>query len=83
MEAVRCYTCNKVLDHFTFQEVSRTSVRDAFVTVGAVRFCCKRMFLAHPEELESIVRRYPLRDTVQPNFEFTFTMRNERCVSTD
>jgi DNA-directed RNA polymerase I, II, and III subunit RPABC5 len=60
---IRCYTCNKVIGnkwetYVKYIEENGYSNNDAFIKLGLIRYCCRRMFLSHIEILEKILN-YP------------------------
>ena len=84
MEPVRCFTCNAVL-RFQQYEALTTSLgaAAAFGEMGVRRFCCRRMYLSHPVELEEHLRSFPLRNSECKEYAVRFECETECVVSTD
>lgn len=86
MEPVRCFTCNAVLNFKRYEEctlqhsMSRTAT---FETMGAYRFCCRRMYLSHPTELEEHIRSYPMRNVERNDYSMKFEVVVSQDFSTD
>lgn len=84
MEPIRCFTCNAVL---RFAEYERRVVDEPpvqiFTSLGIRRFCCRRMYLSHPIELEEHLRSFPLRDATRNDYTVRFEAEAECVVRTD
>ena len=66
---MRCYTCNSVLNFLEFETRTReVAPRAALEGMRIDRFCCRRMYLTHPFELESLIRMASLRDADEKNY---------------
>lgn len=87
MEPIRCYTCNAVLRFKQFEELTlcpeSTGALDAFRTMGVSRFCCRRMYLGHPRDMEEHIRSFALRNATRGSYEVQFEVDGVREVSTD
>lgn len=58
---VRCFTCGTVLGHLydDYKEMVKTKpVEVSLNDLGVTRYCCRRMFMAHVDMVD-IVLRYP------------------------
>ena len=88
MEPVRCFTCNAVLrfaelERLTCRADAPLSHKAAFEAMHVSRFCCRRMLLSHPVELEAHLRAFPLRDAERSDYTLHFETEREYVVSTD
>ena len=66
---IRCFSCNKVLDHATFEELRSAQVpcATALDRMRLTRMCCRRMLIATPPMLEETLVQHPMKDTTDPN----------------
>ncbi len=58
---VRCFTCGKVIGHLYDQYKRRVddmgeSAKDVMDSLGLKNYCCRRIFLAHVELIDEIIR---------------------------
>ena len=57
---IRCFTCNKVLANKieTYKNYIKSGVdaKTALDNIGAVRYCCRRMFLGYVECSEKMMQ---------------------------
>lgn len=85
MEPVRCFTCNAVLHFRRYEELvqSPMPVAQAFDAMRVPRFCCRRMYLGHPVELEEHIRSFPLRDKKTADYTLRFEADSPCEVSTE
>lgn len=88
MESVRCLTCNAVLNFMKYHALRDDSdgtvpAAKVFELMSIRRFCCRRMYLSHPEELEEHLRCYPLRNSQHPDYSLHFETANVCEVATD
>ena len=86
MEPVRCMTCNAVLDFRTYERRTcdaRETPCAALDAMGALRFCCRRMYLTHPRELEEHIRSFSLRNMKGDDYMVEFETTHVREVTTD
>lgn len=85
MEPVRCFTCNAVLHFKRYEELTRQASTSlpAFEAMQVARFCCRRMYLSHPVELEEHLRSYPLRNMRHADYSVSFETEAVCEVSTD
>ena len=84
MEPIRCITCNAVLRFHAYERecVHRGSARAALDHLNVSRFCCRRMYVSHPVELEGMIRAFPRRDFDCDDYQVRFTCEVERVVPT-
>jgi DNA-directed RNA polymerase subunit N (RpoN/RPB10) len=84
MEPVRCITCNAVLHFHSYEHAcaARGTAHTALDTMNVRRFCCRRMYMSHPLELEGMIRSFPRRDMSQNDYEVRFSCEVERVVPT-
>lgn len=72
MFPVRCFSCGKVVRGEQYLELRRQMIpqADALDQVGAVRRCCRRMYIAQPadeiEELADLDRQSKRRRVDRP-----------------
>ena len=56
---IRCYSCNKVIANkweiYKQYLNEGNTMKDALDKLHLERYCCRRMFLSHPEILEKIL----------------------------
>ena len=85
MEPIRCFTCNAVLRFKSYEEAlhAGTSAKQFFEESHIPRFCCRRMYLSHPKQLEEHLRSFPLRDTTTPEYSLRFEVTRTVEVRTD
>lgn len=84
MEPVRCFTCGACLNFDRYTLLTRQKAPlDAFLEMGCRRFCCRRMYLTHPHELDELIRSHPLTNVETEDYAMSFGPSRERCVSTD
>jgi len=58
---VRCFTCGSVIGHLYEQYKASVKEKKPDVVLdelGVERFCCRRMFIAHVDIVQSVLR-YP------------------------
>lgn len=55
---IRCFTCGKVISHlhvpYTTMVESGISKKNALDKIGAIRYCCRRMFLTYVDTFQYI-----------------------------
>ena len=55
---IRCFTCGKVINHlhksYTTMVETGTTKKDALDKIGAIRYCCRRMFLTYVDTFQYI-----------------------------
>lgn len=78
MEPIRCVTCNAVLHFARFE--AHGGAKAALDAMGVRRFCCRRMYISHPRDLEELLRGYPLRTIHTPDYTITFEAAEARTV---
>lgn len=84
MEPVRCITCNAMLRFKQYDAIkSESCAKTALDAMAIRRFCCRRMYLTHPEDLECYIRSFPLRDRTTEDYDMKFESTLARRVSTD
>ena len=84
MEPIRCVTCNAVLHFERFDRQSHENdAKTALNEMGVHRFCCRRMYISHPRDLEELLRSYPLRKIRTPDYSITFEAAEARTVAAD
>lgn len=84
MEPVRCTTCNAVLHFQRYEELCKHATpKDALDKMRATRFCCRRMYVTHPTELEELLRGFPLHSFRHDNIVVSLSSEIVRCVSTN
>ena len=66
---IRCFSCNKVLDHATFERLRLEQVPcgAALDALQLTRMCCRRMLIATPAMLEQTLVRHPTKDSTDPS----------------
>jgi DNA-directed RNA polymerase subunit N (RpoN/RPB10) len=59
MIPVRCFTCGKVIAHKYDAYVSNVEhgmkIKDALDKAGMVRYCCRRMFMCHVNNIDKMI----------------------------
>ena len=85
MEPIRCVTCNAVLhfERFDRQAQNDGGAKAALDEMGVRRFCCRRMYISHPRDLEELLRGYPLRTIRTPDYSITFEAAEARTVAAE
>ena len=84
MEPVRCFTCNAVLHFRRYEQLAAAgSPLEALQAMCVRRFCCRRMYISHPVELEEHIRSFPLRDATYADYSVRFTAERPSVVATD
>ncbi len=56
---VRCFTCGAVIGHLYEQYKNETKEKKPEVVLnefGVDRYCCRRMFLAHVDAVQSVLK---------------------------
>lgn len=85
MEPVRCVTCGKLLNFRRVDELVRSNpMAKVLDDMNVHRFCCRRMYISHPRELEAWIREHSLRNLdrkATANYTLRFEIDEERCVS--
>lgn len=60
MFPMRCFTCGAVLADKYEEYKKRTgngeSVKDALNALGVERYCCRRMFISHIDNVKDIIK---------------------------
>jgi DNA-directed RNA polymerase subunit N (RpoN/RPB10) len=60
MIPIRCFTCNKVIadkwETYKKSVDSGTPPGEVLDTLGMKRYCCRRMFLGHVDNIEKLLR---------------------------
>lgn len=61
---VRCFTCGKVIGNMwkSYEKLidDKKTPDEALDKLGYRRFCCRRMFLSYPKELDDELNMYDL-----------------------
>ena len=84
MEPVRCITCNGVLHFVRYEELcTDRTTKQALDEMSVHRFCCRRMYISHPKELEELIRTFPLKSFQHDDYSINFGSDVVRVVSTD
>jgi DNA-directed RNA polymerase subunit N (RpoN/RPB10) len=75
MEAVRCFTCNKIIGGkwIRFRDLcEHKSVEDAMNELDIKRWCCRRMFLTNVSLSEKVLDYNKVHDTMKENPYVTY-----------
>lgn len=83
MEPIRCVTCNAILHFKMYEDISvNKSSKESLKEMGVKRFCCRRMYISHPVELEELIRTFPLKNFAHDSYAMSFESEVERRVPT-
>ena len=70
MEAIRCFTCGKVVGgkYAKFRKLIQTiSHEDALDTIGLHRYCCRRMIMTSVDIASKVIDYNLVHDTMTEN----------------
>jgi DNA-directed RNA polymerase subunit N (RpoN/RPB10) len=56
---IRCFTCNKIIANKWQKYINHINSgmdsNKAFIQIGIIKYCCKRMFLGHIDIINKII----------------------------
>ena len=81
---VRCFTCNRVMRYRSYDAKVQggMSSKDALDALGYDRYCCRRMIVCAPKDLDDRVLRSRCDDFDGESYTVRMRMKGERDVET-